>query len=105
MERLLLEENIEFKKQYPISNISVADFLIIPQNIAVYCDGTYWHGLPKAIERDAKIDKKLPLLGFKVCRLPESLIEKQPEECITKIKDMIKDIAVVKNLEEAKYFL
>lgn len=105
MEKLLLREKIEFKKQYPISNISVADFLIIPQKIAIYCDGTYWHSLPRAVKKDADIEIKLPTLGFTVCRLPESLIEKQPEECIAKIKDMIKDLAVVKNLEEAEYFL
>lgn len=89
IEELLLREGIKFRKQHPISNISVADFLIIPQKIAVYCDGTYWHSLTRAIKKDAEINKKLPQMGFEVCRLSEEMIMNQPEECIKKIKDLL----------------
>ena len=52
---------------------SIADFFVKP-NIAVYCDGTYWHSKRSRIERDRHINKVLKENNYMVLRLSEKEI-------------------------------
>lgn len=49
----------------------VADFYIPDQQLIIECDGTYWHGLPGCVEKDAIRDAWMQSRGFTVIRLPE----------------------------------
>ncbi len=74
--------NIRFDKQYPIKNITLADFYIPEQRIVIYCDGDYWHSLPNVKMRDSKTNKLLINSGFRVIRLKEKDIEQNPKESL-----------------------
>lgn len=78
---LLILNKIPFIEQKPLINRTIVDFFIEP-NICIYCDGTYWHSLPKTIIRDKKINEILDFLGYKVIRLNEDLIKKDINKCM-----------------------
>lgn len=66
IEEWLISKNIEFEKQKPLCDkITITDFFIKP-NIAIYCDGDYWHSLPSARKKDSYINRTLRYNGFKV---------------------------------------
>ena len=50
------------------------DFYIPRLRLVIECDGTYWHGSPKAIKGDRRKDGWLFRHGYRVLRLPEPLI-------------------------------
>ena len=56
---------------------TIADFYIPAQRIVIYCDGTYWHSIPKVRKRDATQDLLLGMNGYKVIRLPEKDIKNE----------------------------
>lgn len=76
VQSLLKESGIEFFTQYPI--FGRPDIFIKP-NIAIFCDGCYWHKCPQCgfgsgLERDKEVSEKLTEQGFKVIRLWEHQI-------------------------------
>lgn len=78
--------NILFVKHKPILGITQPDVFISP-NICIYCDGDYWHSLPKAKERDKKINKMLQQNGFLVLRYWEHEINVNTEGCVDEIME------------------
>ena len=69
------EKSINYKKQNPIKNITIPDFFIEP-NVCVYCDGDYWHTIPKVSARDKWINDELIKDGYRVIRLWGTEIKK-----------------------------
>jgi len=70
MQNALKLENIEFKKHKPFKvgkTYHQVDIFIEP-NICVEVDGLHFHSLPKARERDAKVDEALKSQGCQVIR-------------------------------------
>lgn len=53
------------------------DFLLAP-GLALECDGTYWHSLPGAAERDHLRDAWLKEQGIVVVRVDEQVIKRDP---------------------------
>lgn len=49
----------------------VVDILIPSQMLVIECDGSYWHSLPGAPEKDARRDARLRELGYRVERIGE----------------------------------
>jgi len=86
VENILIELNVEYHTQYPICNISVADFRI--NNLLIFADGDYWHNLPGRRDKDILQASKLQQLGYIVIRFDGSLIEKD----YNKVKDKIREI-------------
>lgn len=43
--------------------------IFIEPNICIFVDGHYWHTLPKIIERDKLVNKKLKELGYIILRI------------------------------------
>jgi len=105
--RELARRGVYFQKYYKrvIGNPDIA----LPQKKkAIFIDGDFWHGykfktqkqrLPKKywvnkiksnIARDKKIDRELKKIGWKVLRVWEHEIEKNPEKMIKKISNFLK---------------
>ena len=104
MKKALEENGIEF--QYQPKIYGKPDFLI-PLNVVLFCDSSFWHGrnwsrlekkLPEEYwrnhigrnrERDKAVNERLKKDGFLVLRFWDSLIEKNLERCIDKIKQVL----------------
>lgn len=90
LQNSLKQRSIKFEIYKSISNITQPDIFIEP-NICIYADGSYWHSLPKRIERDKKINGTLIENGFKILRFSESEINHNLVNCIQKIEEVIKN--------------
>lgn len=83
------------------------DIVFPKYKIAIFIDGCFWHKCPlcfkepdtrkdfwmakieKNVERDRKVNSELEEKGWKVIRIWEHDIRKNPESVIQKIKDLI----------------
>lgn len=74
--KLLTSLEIEYEEQKRVGRYLI-DFYVPAKNLAIECDGTYWHGERKAgaKEKDAKKDAFLLSRGYNVFRLPEADIK------------------------------
>lgn len=85
----LKSNKIKFEKQFNIPG--KPDFVITKRNIALFVDGDFWHGynyesrreklngywrnkIENNMKRDKIVNKKLRLLGWKVVRIWEHVI-------------------------------
>ena len=89
MQSALIELGIEFIPQYPITRISVVDFYIPESGVVIFCDGDYWHNLPKHKQRDARQNDMLSVAGYRVLRFWGKEIKNDMPTCIKKIKQAI----------------
>jgi len=119
MKRALEEQGIEFDYQPKV--FGTPDFLI-PPNIAVFCDSSFWHGrnwnklkkkLPKGywrahIEENRKRDKlvnvQLQKEGYVVFRFWDYQIVKHMNRCIGKIQKTLKASVKANLLTKKKHF-
>ncbi len=74
VERFLIRRGVAYKFEYQFGRYSI-DFAVVPDRIAIECDGLFWHRLPKDLERDARKDAYIVARGWKVVRLSEPDIE------------------------------
>lgn len=65
---------VEYKPQHLIGRY-VVDFYVPSRNLVIECDGSYWHSLPGASEKDAQRDAWMIDKGYTVLRLPEREIQ------------------------------
>jgi len=105
LQELLKANNIQFTKHKPIQG--QPDIFIEP-NICVFADGDYWHGwlylqgedfsnkqrinnahFEKIIKYDQSIKARLEAQGYKVLRLWEHEIIKEPEKCLDRIRALL----------------
>jgi len=104
---ILRKNKIGFKKHFKI--LGNPDFIIPGEKIAIFIDGDFWHGydykkrrhklpqywkkkLRKNIERDKATNKELKKLGWKVIRIWEHEILRDPNKCVNKITNIKRDI-------------
>lgn len=59
----------------------LCDFYVGSANLVIECDGFYWHGIPKVKKRDKNKDKWLAAHGYRVLRLKEHDINRNPDWC------------------------
>jgi len=90
LQKQLNKHNILFTTQKPLLGITAVDIFILP-NICIYADGDYWHTLPGVLKKDSTINKTLIENGYSVLRFWGSEIRNNPEICISKILDIIKN--------------
>ena len=107
LQKRLREKGIKFEKHKSI--LGQPD-IFIEQNICIFADGDYWHGNPMVFspndeitssggrkkvweiwEKDEKINQKLIQEGYKVLRLWEYDIKKNPKKCLREIIKIIKE--------------
>ena len=65
---------ITYEQEKGIGKHFHLDFYLLEQNIAIECDGTYWHSLPKVIRKDKRKRKYVKSIGIKLVQLPEAQI-------------------------------
>lgn len=73
---ILRESGVNFSQEHYFEGIGAVDFYVPESGLVIECDGTYWHGLDGAKERDARKDEKLIALQMRILRLPQVMIEK-----------------------------
>ena len=82
VEKRLDDLKIVYQKQVPLLGRTVVDFYIPEQKIVIYCDGEYWHEMPKTKLRDEKINNELSANGFGVFRFRGNDILKTNGYCV-----------------------
>ncbi len=85
LENWLKENNIAYKKQEIIENLTIVDFFI-PPNICLYADGDYWHDFERTKIKDIEQTNTLTERGYVVYRLKGSEIKNgvRPDEILCK---------------------
>lgn len=87
MERELIKRKIHHKKQFPLENMTVADFYLPLHRIVIYCDGIFWHKSDWAkkqgrLEKDRRQRECLENNNYRVFRFCETEINESIEKCI-----------------------
>jgi very-short-patch-repair endonuclease len=82
----------ETQKEFPPYFV---DIWIPKLNLAVECDGVYWHNLPGVREKEQKRDRYL-ITRYKICivRVPEKIIHDDPEQVISVIISLCSEVIV-----------
>lgn len=88
---------IKFEKQKHIGPYFV-DIFIPSHNVAIECDGDYWHSFEDRKERDRLRDEWLESQGVVVLRLPEYAIKKDVKNLVRYNIKLLKFIKPVYNL-------
>jgi very-short-patch-repair endonuclease len=88
---LLESIGVEYVRQVPLADITVADFYLPKQRIVIYADGNYWHHYPEGRQKDRDQVEVLTKLGFAVLRFWESDIEKDKIGTLHQILKVIKN--------------
>lgn len=110
MAKLLKNSHMQFR-QYP-KIFGRPDFLV-KNEIAVFCDGSFWHGrdwqklkrklergnnpeywvshISKNRKRDQAVNRRLRKDGYDIIRFWDIDVYKRPDWCINKIKKTLKD--------------
>jgi len=71
---------LRFLSQYTIGR-AIPDFAIPNERIAIFCDGNYFHSLPKVKAKDERVNERLSNLGWRVFRFSEAKILDNPDAC------------------------
>lgn len=86
IQKTLKERGIEFERDKIL--FGRPDVFIAP-NIAIFCDGDYWHNRPGSYEKDLNVNKTLTEQGYKVLRFWEHEINKDANACVDKIINFV----------------
>ncbi len=71
--------NVEYEEQVGLDKFT-CDFLV-ENSLVIETDGTYWHSIPSAIERDKRKNKCVKRHGYTILRLPEQKINEDIDAC------------------------
>jgi very-short-patch-repair endonuclease len=93
----LEKKHIKFKRHFIICYKQpvfrcIPDIAFPSLRIAVFLDGNYWHGLPKVVARDIKINATLRKKGWVVLRFSESEINNNLKEVVRGIIKVVKKV-------------
>jgi len=65
----------------------LADFFYPDCGLIIETDGAQDHNAPFGVERDKELDSELQLKGFRILRLTRSMLRREPEESMRKIRE------------------
>jgi DNA mismatch endonuclease (patch repair protein) len=100
MEKLLRKAKIRFRKHYDVAG--TPDFALPERKVAIFVDGDFWHGydyerrckkltefwktkIERSMARDRRDCAKLRRLGWKVVRVWEHDLERNPDKLAGRI--------------------
>lgn len=89
MEAALTGLGVNYISQYPVTRIAVLDFYLPDSGVAIFCDGDYWHNLPKHKLKDVRQNDMLEVAGYRVLRFWGTEIKNEMPACVKKIKKTI----------------
>lgn len=69
MKEVLIKNKFQFEEQVVFPKICIADFFLPKHNLAIFCDGEYWHHYPDGKPRDEEQVEELNKIGVKAIRL------------------------------------
>lgn len=80
---------IDYIAQHPILEAhTVVDAYLPKHNVVIYADGDYWHSLPRTVLRDKRQNAKLTELGYRIYRIPEHVLNKDPVTALLPITQL-----------------
>jgi len=88
MENLLKQLGVKYYKQYNVENVACVDFFLPDYDVAVQCDGDYWHSKKINKGRDIAQDTVLEFKGYKIYRFWEHEINKSAVDCINRVEEL-----------------
>ena len=77
---------VSFRRQVPLGGGYVADFFAASARLLVEVDGAWHHGRTQA---DARRDRVLRRLGYRVLRLPAKLVLQQPLAAVALVREAL----------------
>ena len=77
---------VGFRRQVPLGGRYVADFLAPSARLVVEVDGAWHRDRTKA---DARRDRVIARLGYRVLRLPAKLVLAQPLEAVAQVREAL----------------
>lgn len=86
MQKELTHRGLKFDKHVSVCGVSQPDIVFPSKRIAIFCDGDYWHNLPRYKVRDKRINKTLRRNGWDVYRFWEHEINSDIKGCVDKIE-------------------
>jgi very-short-patch-repair endonuclease len=89
---------VAFEQEYAAGRWSI-DFALTAHKVAIEADGDYWHA--RTIERDARRDRHLARIGWRVVRLGETEVNRAASVSAL-ILDRIREIAGLELADLAK---
>jgi len=84
-----LVDGEDFVSQYPLRHSFILDFAFPEQMVAVEVDGEPWHTGKKNRQRDKIKDEILQKKGWKVIRFWGREVNKDADECVSKVLGLI----------------
>lgn len=116
LRKRLWREGIRYRKNYRKLPGS-PDIAITKYQIAIFCDGEFWHGkgweikrpkiqsnpeywtakIERNMRRDSEADRKLQRMGWCVLRFWGADIEKNIDACVEEVKDVIFQVQIDAN--------
>lgn len=78
--------------QFPMDSF-IFDFAIPESKIIIECDGSFWHSKPDVISRDARKDRALATLGWRMLRFSDKRIKHHLPECISEVQRSLRTLA------------
>lgn len=85
MRAALADAGLVFQEQVSLCHVTIADFYDPTHQIAIFCDGDYWHNLPEHIERDKRQTETLRAAGITVLRFWGKEIKSNIGGCLNQI--------------------
>jgi len=87
VESILIDLGVTYETQKHIGNF-ICDFVVL-SHLVIEADGTFWHSLPKAIDRDNRKAALVKSKGYTLLRLPESKITTDLDWCRQQILESL----------------
>jgi DNA mismatch endonuclease (patch repair protein) len=108
LRRTLWRAGIRGWRLHPRNVPGKPDIAWIGRRVAVFVDGAFWHGHPdyywgqsgpfwdskitRNRERDARVDIALAELGWRVLRLWDFEVEREPETCLGRVVAILREV-------------
>lgn len=106
---MLVRSGISGWRMHPKNIPGTPDFFFPQHEVAVFIDGCYWHGCPKCghipktnmeywtakigrnKKRDRKYSRELKKQGYKVIRIWECILKRDPARCLQRISAAVRE--------------